>query len=272
MGLFGFFGGNKQREEEERAYMEEQERLRRQQEMQSQGPPKDLIIKTDLVYKLNGPIYKVKFINNSKDPMGELEVNVLVDKKLGIAVESTMKKEMLDPDEEILFEFKIVPTLNLGAGTIKSMTGYFDFQQQSKRNFNMKVRNIQVSCPQVQPFKVDDNMWRIKMSNLEKFEIESNEFEAHPPTLFQDLCQSAEKSGFFGVDPFVVPTLYRGLRKYIGTVGEEILAVQVQVIGQDDTSKFLIECYASNAQKAMGVAEHSKHNILSGTWMCHPVL
>jgi hypothetical protein len=253
MGFLGLFKSKKEREEEERAYYEEQERLAKEQARQSQGPPKELGIKTELFYKVHGPTYHVKLTNNSKDPMGQVEVTVVVDKALGIPLESTKSREMLDPDESTTFDFKIVPTLNLGAGTIKAMAGYFDFAKQDKVNFNLKVRSIQIACPQVQPTKVDDNTWRIKMSTLEKYEFESMEMEGNPPEIFEALCISAQKAGFFGIEPFVVPTLYRGLRKFIGSVNDDIYCIQVQVIGQEDLAKCLIECYAPTVQKAIGI-------------------
>ena len=253
MGFLGLFKSKKEREEEERAYYEEQERLAKEQARQSQGPPKELGIKTELFYKIHGPTYHVKLTNNSKDPMGQVEVTIVVDKALGIPIESTKAREMLDPDESTTFDFKIVPTLNLGAGSIKAMAGYFDFARQDKSNFNLKVRSIQVACPQVQPVKVDDNTWRIRMSNLEKYEFESTEMEGNPPEIFEAMCLSAEKAGFFGIEPFVVPTLYRGLRKFIGNVNDDIYCIQIQVIGQEDLSKCLIECYAPTVQKAMGI-------------------
>lgn len=253
MGFLGLFKSKKEKEEEERAYYEEQERLAKEQSRQSQGPPKELGIKTELFYKIHGPTYHVKLTNNSKDPMGQVEVTVVVDKAIGIPLESTKGHEMLDPDESITLDFKIVPTLNLGAGTIKAMAGYFDFSKQEKVNFNLKVRSLQVACPQVQPTKVDDNTWRIRMSSLEKFEYESTEMEGNPPEIFEALCMSAEKAGFFGIEPFVVPTLYRGLRKFIGNLNDDIYCIQVQVIGQEDMAKCLIECYAPTVQKAIGI-------------------
>jgi len=256
MGLFGFFSERKaRREEEDRLYYEEQEQLKREQDRssRSKGAPEDVVIKTDVGFTPEHIIYRIRITNDSQDPMGDVDVTVLPDKKMGIPLNKTQKIDMLDPDETTVLDFKIVPVLNLGKGTVKAQMSYFDFAEQDRVTFNLKTRSVQLSCPKIQPMKVDDDLWRIRMTNLEKFEYESEEVHGVASNLFDELCQSAESIGFFGTEPFVVPNLYRGIRKFMGTVGEEVFACQVQVIGQEDISKVLMECYASSTEKAMGV-------------------
>jgi hypothetical protein len=257
MGLFGWFSERKRRrEEEEQAWYEEQERLRREEERRarSQGAPEDVVIKTDITYHPTHYNYRVRITNDSQDPMGDIDVTVIADKKVGIPVKKNQNVDMLDPDETVVLDFKIVPILNLGKGNVKAQLSYFDFAEQDRITFNLKTRSIQISCPKIQPMKVDDDLWRIRMTNLDKFEFETEEVTGVASNLFDDLCMSAEHIGFFGTDPFVVPTLYRGIRKFMGTVGEDVYACQIQVIGQEDISKLLMECYAGDPQKAAGVA------------------
>ena len=257
MGLFGWFSERKRRrEEEEQAWYEEQERLRREEDRKarSQGAPDELTIKTDISYHPTHFNYRVRLTNDSQDPMGDIDVTVVVDKKIGIPVKKNQNIDMLDPDESVVLDFKIIPILNLGKGSVKAQMSYFDFSEQDRVTFNLKTRSIQISCPKIQPMKVDDDLWRIRMTNLEKFEFESQEVSGVASNMFDDLCLSAEHIGLFGTDPFVVPTLYRGIRKFMGTVGEDVFAAQIQVIGQEDISKLLLECYATDPQKAAGVA------------------
>lgn len=257
MGLLGWFRDRKaRREEEERAYWEEQERLQREQERASKkpsGPPDDVSIKTEVVYTETEIIYSIMFKNLSQDPMGDIDVAIIVDKKLGIPIDKVKNIEMLDPDDTASVEFRIVPILNLGKGTIKAQVQFFDFVEQDRVSFNLKTKSIQINLPKITPMRTDEDLWRVKMSNLAKFEYESREIEVEPALLFEDLGATVEEIGFYAIDPFIVPTLYRGIGKFIGTVGDDIYACQIQVIGQEDISKVLIECYGPNNQKAIGL-------------------
>ena len=199
--------------------------------------------------------YLVKIENKTGEIMGDVNVAVTAEKPVVKCPKPRQSVKFIDPGKKNVFKFPMHPTMVCGKTSIQGLVRYFDFKDKDQTEFLLPEYELGITCPDILEKKVDEEVWRITMSKLEVFEVETDEIDFEPQQVFQHLSKISEKIGFYGLKPVVAPSIYRAIGKFFGLDAvKDPYCIEIQVIGQGKKSRLLLRCWAPTNTAAMGIA------------------
>ncbi|UCH89957.1 MAG: hypothetical protein JSV49_04745 [Thermoplasmata archaeon] len=199
--------------------------------------------------------YLVKITNNTDDIMGDVRVAITASESLVDIPDVRQSTKFIDPGKSNVFKFLMEPTMVCGKTEIQGLIRYFDFNEKIKQEYLLPEFDLNVSFPDISGQEVDEEDWRITMSRLKSYEIETEELNFEPHKVFGHFTMIVEKLGFYPLKPSIVPTLYRGMGKFFGLDPlKEPHCIEVQVIGSGKKARVLFRVWAPTTTRAMGVA------------------
>jgi len=208
-----------------------------------------------------GLIAHVRITNNTDTPWGNLKLGIAFSSKgLFIPSEEILRCEMLDPGRTEVFKFYLDPSLREGMVDISLNFTYFDFNRKENIEIAFPGIKAKMKMPRItkERFKMDeifDTDWRVIVSQMEKYEVESDVIEKKSSTVFLDLREAIASMGLHSFKPEVNPNIYRALNRFWAKdKAENKYGVHLEVIGKDDKTKALIIFYASDHMKLLPLA------------------
>lgn len=214
-----------------------------------------------------GLIVHIRLTNNTDDSWGNLKVGVTFSSKgIFTASEEILRCEMLDPSRSEIFKFYLEPSLREGVVDISVHFTYFDFYRKENMEIAFPGIKARMKMPRItkERFKMDeifDTDWRIIVSQMEKYEVESDIIEKKPSSVFLDLKEAIQSLGIHSFKPEVNPDIYRAITRFWAKDKRgNKYGIHLEIIGKENRTKALIIFYASDHMKllpfASGVINH----------------
>jgi hypothetical protein len=225
------------------------------QDALAQSLPEGLDIGTRFMAEEGDLYYLVKINNNTEDIMGDVKVAISPEDSIITCRKPRKTAKFIDPGKSKIFKFSLQPNMKCGRSTIQGLFRYFDFNEKEPREYYIPEYELSISCPDIIGKDVEEEHWRITMSKLESYEIETAEMDFEPQKIFNHFSKIAGKLGFRPFKPVIVPTLYRGIGKFFGLdMLKDPYCVEIQVIGKGKKSRLLMRVWAPSYTQAMGVS------------------
>jgi hypothetical protein len=199
-------------------------------------------------------VYLVKVQNNTGEMMGDVKLGIAPDDSIVQCREPRKTVKFIDPGKSHIFKFVLEPKMVSGTTKIQGLLRYFDFSDKEQHEHLIPDYNLNISSPDIQSKEVDEEFWRITMSRLKVYEVETAEMDFEPGKVFNHFSKVVEKMGFYALKPNVVPTLYRGIAKFYGQDAfDEPHCVEIQVVGFGNKTRLLLRVWAPSLQRAIGI-------------------
>ena len=199
--------------------------------------------------------YRVKVENNGEYPMGAPRIDFFKKSKLGKFGEPESVKGMIDPGRSMEISVPFQITYVGGKEEIEFKLHYFDFKAKTERQIRMKTEPLKVVVPKFKPLKKDDEGYRVLVSNLYRWTVETSVMKLPPKELFQSMTESFESMGFTESNSVINENLFRGIRQFCGTDDKgRKWAAQVQIIGKGRESKLLLYAFGERPLFAYNLA------------------
>lgn len=252
LGIFDrFFKKSAPPEEPEEEYIEApmmEEGLR-------ELPPTRPRIENSLRFEKNKIIYVVEITNTTSEIMGGVNVMIEPARANIVNIEDNEKStEMLDPDQSEKFEFEIVPAMKCGKTVLRGVLEYFDFNLKDKVHLRVPNTIVSLVPPDLKGIQIEDDAWRTFISHFENVEVETKPFESPPNNIFREFSAVIQDQNLFMLQPMVIPNLYRGVARYYGADREgSKYAVEFQLIGNQEQSKFLLRAWGNNPERGLAL-------------------
>jgi hypothetical protein len=212
-------------------------------------------IESALKFEKDKILYEVEVTNTTSEIMGGLNLMIEPARANIVNVKDAERStELLDPDQSQKFEFEIYPMMKCGKTVIHGTLEYFDFEIKDKRQVKIPNTIITLIPPDTKGLKIDDDSWRMYTSRFKNVEVESKQFKASPESIFREFSKIIEEQNLYMLEPMVIPTIYRGISRYFGMDREgSKYAVEFQLIGTEEESKFLLRAWGSNPERCMAL-------------------
>ncbi len=218
-------------------------------------PPTRPRIENSLRFEKNKIIYIIEVTNTTSEIMGG--VNVMIEPARANIVnidDNERSIEMLDPDQTQKFEFDIYPSMRCGKTVIRGVLEYFDFNLKDKMHLRVPNKIVSLVPPELKGIQIEDEAWRTFISNYANVEVETKEFESPPSNIFREFSTIIADQNLYMLEPMVIPNLYRGVSRYYGADREgSKYAVELQLIGTEDQSKFLLRAWGDAPERSMAL-------------------
>lgn len=199
--------------------------------------------------------YMVKVSNKTEDMLGDVNIAITPDKPVVTCPEPRNSVKFIDPGKNKVFKFLLKPTMKCGKTTIQGLIRYFDFNEKVKQEYLLPEYDLSISCPDIIGKEVDEETWRITMSRLKIYELETEELDFEPQKVFVHFSKIVTNMGFYSLKSAIIPSLYRGVGKFFGVDAlMEPLCIEVQVVGSGKKSRLLFRVWATDSTSAMGIA------------------
>ncbi len=214
-----------------------------------------------------GLIFHIRLANLTDTPWGNIKLGIGLSKD-GILrpTERILRREMMDPGSTEIFKFYLEPSLNIGKAEVALYLSYFDFTRKETLELLMPGKKVVMSLPKLtkerfQMEEIFDTDWRVVVSSMESYELESDLIENKAATVFLDMKDAIQSLGIHAFKPEVNPNIYRGLcRFWAKDDAERKYGIHLEVIGKDQKTKVLLIFYSSDHMKlipfATGVVSH----------------
>jgi hypothetical protein len=218
--------------------------------------PAELEMDSSINYKFEGPEYRLKLHNKSIDMIGDITVNLRSEKKNVVSIIDTKKVlEMLEPGKSAVMKFKLKPNYRIGKTGIYGKIDYFDFKSKERKMLRLPQAFLDFELKEFTPKRIDEDKWRQICSPLKNFELETKRLDLPPDKVFTIFKNALTNLDLFMLPPIENPNLYRGIARFYGYDDEESnYAVEIQVIGDKQSSKVLFRIWCDDAQGAMALA------------------
>lgn len=230
-------------------------------------PPADVGVNVKILggfqFEAGRIFYRLQVRNLSEDPLGKVEAEVsFAGDELGEFIKSKNSLPMLDPSQVANLDFDFRPFYRLGTGRAVVKAGYFDFSARMREELPLSGGELKVFFRKSNPKPMDEDAFRIASSGLRRWEVESDILPIPPKELFDELTQRALGMNLHGLKPYEAPLLYRGIQRFSGETldGRPVLG-QVQVIGRDDESKFLLYFWAETYREGYCAASRMLNKV-----------
>ena len=263
-GLFGKLFGRRERETETR-------RPRREPYYEEEPPEMDnenLLVDHKFVFipekgsdkHIREMKYQIQVENTTDYPIGKLDVKFGNMSKLGSFGEPEIEDRMLDPGQRTLIEIPFEPAYKGGKQEFDFTLEFFDFRYKVDESIRMSSEKIKVLVPRFEPMKTDEDGFRLLISDLYRWSVETDVIEAEPEKLFRELCGIADELGFKEAKSMENESVYRGINQLVaGDAKGRKWALQIQVIGKDNESKLLLYAFGERPQYSYNLATRMLH-------------
>jgi hypothetical protein len=252
--IFGIFDWFKRKSEPkelpEEEYMEEPVR-----EQHFEIPASRPRVEGVLKFVDNKIIYEVEVTNTTSEIMGGLNIMVEPARANIIGIKDAERSaELLDPDKSQKFEFEIQPMMRCGKTVIHGTLEYFDFDIKERRQIKVPNKMVILIPPDTKGIKIDEDSWRMYTNRNKHVEVETKPFQATPDSFFREFSKIIEEQNLYMLDPVITPNIYRGISRYFGLDREgSKYAVEFQLIGNLDESKFLLRSWGPNPERCIAL-------------------
>jgi hypothetical protein len=162
---------------------------------------------------------------------------------------------MVDPGKSMGIMVPFHPLYTGGKEEVEFRLHYFDFKAKQDAQVKMRTEPLKIVVPKFKPLKKDDEGYRVLVSNLYRWTVETKVMNLPPKELFQAISGSLEDLGFAEANSMVNENLFRGIRQLCGTDDKgRKWAIQVQVIGKGKESKLLLYAFGERPLFAYNLA------------------
>jgi len=204
---------------------------------------------------ITGIEYLIRVENTTDYPMGNINVEFGRGTKQGVFGKVVGGGELLEPGQSLEMSAPFRPLYRGGKERFKFDIVFFDFNYKVEERLSLETEPLRVTVPKFSPLKKDEDGYRIIMSNLYRWTLETGVIKAPPGVIFDSLTDRLVKIGFHEANRMVNPSLYRGIGQFCGKDDKgRKWAAQIQVIGEKNESKTLLYCYAEKPQFAYNLA------------------
>jgi hypothetical protein len=199
--------------------------------------------------------YRIRIENKSDYPMGAPRIQFVKRSKLGKFGEPESPKGMIDPGKDIEYMVPFSPLYAGGKEDIEFKVHFFDFRAKTEQTVQMRTEPLKVVVPKFKPLKKDDEGYRVLVSNLYRWTVETKVMNLPPKELFESVSASLSDLGFSEANSVVNENLFRGIRQFCAADDKgRKWAVQVQIIGKGRESKLLLYTYGERPLYAYNLA------------------
>jgi len=218
--------------------------------------PSELDMDSKVFYSYNGPEYHLKLHNSSIEMLGDITIFLRSQKK-SIAKIIGPKKviEMLKPSKSLNLKFKIKPKYVTGRTGIYGKIEYFDFNSKERKVYRLPQAFFEIKIDKFKSKKITEDNWRQICSGMESFNIETEKMDNPPDQVFKIFRNVLNKLEIFLLEPIENVNLYRGIQRgYCYDGSENSYTIEVQIIGDKESSKTLFRVWSNNPQQAMAMS------------------
>lgn len=214
-----------------------------------------------------GMIFHLKITNRTDTPWGNLKVGIASSRtEILFPVEKILRCEMLDPKRSEMFKFYLEPSLKAGTADISIYITYFDFNRKESIEVTLPGATTRMVLPKlsgehIKMTEIFDTDWRMIVSSMEYYELESDVIEKKSSIVFLDIKEAIQSLGIHAFKPEVNPNIYRAVCRFWAkdTTGKKF-GIHLEIIGKDEKTKALLIFYASDHMEllpfAAGVVSH----------------
>ena len=214
-----------------------------------------------------GMIFHLKITNRTDTPWGNLKVGIASSRtEILFPVEKILRCEMLDPKRSEMFKFYLEPSLKAGTADISIYITYFDFNRKESIEVTLPGATTRMVLPKlsgehIKMTEIFDTDWRMIVSSMEYYELESDVIEKKSSIVFLDIKEAIQSLGIHAFKPEVNPNIYRAVCRFWAkdTAGKKF-GIHLEIIGKDEKTKALLIFYASDHMEllpfAAGVVSH----------------
>ena len=217
-------------------------------------PEEGLIITSAFGYKGATIIQKIKVENPTPEPVSDIKIHLFVPEVFMIK-DSEKQIGLLKSGESKTITFEIRPTGECGDCEVSGRVVYYDYSSKNTKEVIIPPKTLSIVCPVLKIKKIDEETWRLVVSELTKTEETTKEMQIPAKTLFEVTTDILKDMNMFMLPPSIseTPQLYRATaRFYAEGVKELKYAAQIEVVGGTKNSKLILKAWAEKEEALTG--------------------
>lgn len=212
-----------------------------------------IVVKSAFQYTGASIQYKVKVENLSKEPIGDVKVELFVPDVFYMQ-EKEKTISMLEPGESKTATFEIRPTGECGDCAISGSITYYDYSQRKRRKGDIVRKMVSIICPVLRRREINEDAWRQKVNKMLVAEEESLDLDIPAENLFALSTRVLRDLNLYMLSPesTATPQLFTGVARFFaeGVAGMEY-AAYVEVVGKRK-SRLILKAWAQKEEALTG--------------------
>jgi len=212
-----------------------------------------IVVKSAFQYAGASIQYKVKVENLSKDPIGDIKVDLFVPDVFYMQ-EKEKTISMLEPGESKTATFEIRPTGECGDCVISGSITYYDYSLRKRRKGDIVSKMVSIICPVLRRREIHEDAWRQKVNKMLVAEEESLDLDIPAENLFDISSRVLRDLNLYMLNPETTstPQLFTGVARFFaeGVSGMEY-AAYVEVVGKRK-SRLILKAWAQKEEALTG--------------------
>jgi len=231
------------------------------------GPPEtendSLLVDHHFIYpaedghdrRIESMFYQVEIENNTDYPMGNIRIDFGKKNKLGRFGSADVENRLLDPGEKLKVKVPFQPLYQGGTEELQFEILFFDFKYKVEERVLMRTEPLKVVVPKFTPVELDEDGFRYLTSDLYRWAMETEILPIPPKELYGVIVNRLKKIGFEEAHEMINERLFRAINQLVATDKKgRKWAAQVQVIGKDKESKFLLYTFGERPLHAYNLS------------------
>ncbi|MDG6243703.1 MAG: hypothetical protein QCH31_04825 [Methanolobus sp.] len=212
-----------------------------------------VVIRSAVQYKGASILYKIKVENTSKEPMGDISINIFVP-EVFLIKESKKIIPMLQPGESKTVTFFIRPTGECGNCIIAGNIRYYDYSQKKHLQLDLSNKMVDIVCPVLRVTETDEATWRLDISSMMVAEEDTKDLGIPAENLFDIATRILKDMNMYMITPEITSTqqLFTGVARFYaeGVAGLKY-AAYIEVVGKRK-SRLIVKAWAEKEEALTG--------------------
>ncbi len=213
-----------------------------------------LDVKSAYEYNCAKILYKVKLENNTREPIGDIKINLFVP-KVFMLKEKEKSIPMLEPEESATVTFEIRPTGECGDCNVSGKIEYYDYNTKGRQMLDAGTKMVRVICPVLKRKEIDIKQWEQATEELIKAEENIKELAVPAENLFDITSRVIKDNSMFMLNPEISSTskLFVGYARFYahGVTGLRY-AAYIEVVGGANKSRLILKVWAEKEEALTG--------------------
>ncbi len=212
-------------------------------------------VKPTVEYGKTGVEYVLEIANRGNNVFGDAVAQLYLPKELGKdGGPYSEELGMIQTGETKTVRFVLPVPEKPGKYPLECLVSFFDFASKSRVEGAAPKKILHVWSPKFKPLSIEEHEWRISITHMVGKEFETEEIPMGASKLFERATALLKAMHFYLLPEKVAPNLFRGIQHaYAEDSRHNEYAVQVQVIGDEQGSKMLVQTYAQTEIAVVGL-------------------
>ncbi len=212
-----------------------------------------IVLKSAFYYRGALLQYKVKVVNHTSEPIGDIKVALFVP-DVFLLKEAEKRMSMLEPGEGKTVTFEVRPTGECGDCKISAGIDYYDYNTKKRSHVDLEGKMVSIVCPVLRVRQIDEPSWRSVVNTLISAEEDSKDLEIPAENLFDIATRVLKDMNMYMIEPEITstPRLFTGVaRFYAEGVSGLKYASYVEVVGKS-RSRLILRAWAEKEDALTG--------------------